>query len=470
MAAQTEIPFLDGMKVGLGYDVLTGVATKSPAVMGTSLTAPAQAGGQTVTKTLQIAQETSVLHQALGISGDVSAGSMFGDASAKFKFASDIAVNSFSLYVVVGVQVFNATQTLDNPVLSEEAADLLRKHKTARFRDRFGDRFILGIKTGGEYFAIYKVESLDTTERSSIAGEIHARAGAPGVAGGSLDAAISSKIAASKSKLDVSVHVFQAGGSNTGTETTLDAIMQKARVFPTLVGVDQGVPYSMLVHDYRALALPGDELTFINVQNQQDVLTFNASLLNGFSTVINNIDFVRKNIDHFKNADGSNVDDAVLAKARKDCLQQVDAIRLQMSNCSNDATTCMRVQSAPEDFARLLPQIGDSTRVTVPNMVEQVPIATLGFSFRPDHNLLVSPFPLEPLTAKAVPFTGEPIALEGEFGNLAYVADLAADDIRPPFIGLGAVGTVFVKAQDPPGGSVVSKGSTVKLALRIGAP
>ncbi|CAM5508088.1 hypothetical protein STANM309S_03654 [Streptomyces tanashiensis] len=52
----------------------------------------------------------------------------------------------------------------------------------------------------------------------------------------------------------------------------------------------------MLVHDYRGLALPGDELTFIDVQNQQDVLTFNAGLLNGFSTVINNIDFVRKNI------------------------------------------------------------------------------------------------------------------------------------------------------------------------------
>ncbi|CAM5508116.1 hypothetical protein STANM309S_03655 [Streptomyces tanashiensis] len=120
----------------------------------------------------------------------------------------------------------------------------------------------------------------------------------------------------------------------------------------------------------------------------------------------------------------------MLAKARKDCLQQADAIRLQMSKCSNDATTCMRVQSAPEDFARLLPKIGDSTRVTVPNMVEQFPIATLGFSFRPHHNLLESPFPLEPLTAKTVPFTGEPIALEGEFGNLAYVADLAADDIR----------------------------------------
>ena len=30
-------------------------------------------------------------------------------------------------------------------------------------------------------------------------------------------------------------------------------------------------------------------------------MNFNAGLLNGFSTVVNDIDFVRKNIDQFKN-------------------------------------------------------------------------------------------------------------------------------------------------------------------------
>jgi len=126
MGEQTEIPFQDGMKVGLGYDVLTGAANKSMAVIGTSLTAPAQAGGQTVTKTLRIIQESRVLHQALGFSIDASVGNLYGDLSAKFKFASDIAVNRFSQYVVVGVEVFNAVLTLDNPVLSPEAEALLR--------------------------------------------------------------------------------------------------------------------------------------------------------------------------------------------------------------------------------------------------------------------------------------------------------------------------------------------------------
>ena len=448
MSGQTEIPFLDGMKVGLGYDALTGVATKSPAVTGTSLTAPAQAGGQIVRTTLQIVQEATALHQSLGISVDASAGNLFGDASAKFKFASDVAVNSFSQFVVVGIEVFNATMTLDNPVLTGEASALLRAQNQPRFRDRFGDRFILGIKTGGEYFAVYKVESMDAAERSSVASEIHARAGAPQVAGASLDADISSKTSTSKSKLDVSVHVYQSGGSNIQTETTLDAIMQKAHLFPTLVGVDKGVPYSMLVHDYTELALPRDGLTFVDVQNQQQVLTFSARLLDGFTTVFNDIDFIRKNIDQFKQADGSKVDDGVLAKARKDCLREMDAIRSQMSKCSNDATACVRIQAAPEDLARLLPQIGNSSRTTVPNLV--------GFDIRPI---------LQNQVNFTAPFSSQPIQFRDEFGTLSYVADLAQEDIQPvPFLS-----RVFGKEQDPPGGSVVSKGSVVKLKLRVAA-
>lgn len=464
MGAQTEIPFVDGMKVGLGYDVLSGAATKSTAVEGTSLTAPAQAGGQTVTTTLQIVQESTTLQQTLGISVDASAGNLVGDASAKFKFASDIAVNSFSLYVVVGVEVFNATQTLDTPVLSQAASDLLRDGNQARFRDRFGDRFILGIKTGGEYFAVYKVESSSDVERTSVAAEIHARAGAPAVAGASLDADISSKTQSSTNKLDVSVYVYQSGGANINTETTLDAIMQKAKVFPTLVGADQGVPYSMLVHDYTELKLPNDGLSFIDIQNQQDVMNFNATLLNGFSTVVNDTDFIRKNIDQFKNPDGSAVDDAVLSKARKSCLQEMDAIRLQMSRCSKDATTCARIQVAPEDFAKLLPKIGQSTRTTVPNLLNFniQSIHTVAFNFSPG-----APMPTN-FVDFSVPFVNKPLMLDGEFGNLSYLADLAAADIHPgtPFVPLA----VFVTEQDPPGGSEVSKGSPVKVTLRTGPP
>ena len=462
MGEQTEIPFLDGMKVGLGYDVLTGAANKSTAVMGTALTAPPQAGGQTVTTTVRIVQESRVLHETLGVSIDASVGNLYGDLSAKFKFASDIAVNSFSQYVVVGVEVFNAVLTLDNPVLSPAAEALLRTRNPARFRDRFGDRFILGIKTGGEYFAVYKVQSLDKQERTSVAAEVHARFGAPPVAGGSLDAEISEKISKSKHKLDVSVYVYQAGGENINTETTLDAIMQKARVFPTLVGANQAVPYSMLLHDFSELRLPDDSLSFVDVQNQQDALRFNARLLSGFEAIVNDIDFIRQNIDQFKNGDGTPVDDQGLAKVRKSCLEEMDAIRLQMSKCSNDASACTRIQVAPEDFATLLPKIGDSIRTVVPDLAG---LGNLGpFRLLERVDTLGGPFflPADHLDTN-IPFTSQPLKLKSEFGSFQYLADLAPEDM----LGVPGARTLLLKEQDPPAGSVVSKDSVVKLKLRL---
>jgi hypothetical protein len=323
-----------------------------------------------------------------------------------------------------------------------------------RFRDRFGDRFILGIKTGGEYFAVYKVQSFDKEERTTVAAEVHGRLGAPPVAGGSLDAEISEKISKSKHKLDVSVYVYQAGGGNINTETTLDKIMEKARVFPTLVGAAQAVPYSMLLHDYSELRLPDDSLSFVDIQNQQDTLKFNARLLNGFDAIVNDIDFIRQNIDQFKNADGTRVDDQGLAKARKSCLEEMDAIRVQMSKCSNDATACVRIQVAPEDFARLLPGIGDSSRIVVPDLIGLGNLSR----FRLSEGSFET-FHFVDGVDTLNPFAAQPLKLRGEFGALQYLADLAPDDVLP------GTGAVFVKEQDPPAGSVVSRDAVVKLKL-----
>lgn len=455
MGGEVQVPFLDGMKVGLGYDVLTGTANKSTAVTGDSLSALAQAGGQTVKTTLQIVQESSVLRQSLGISVDVQAGNVIGDASAKFKFASDIAVNSFCLYVVVGVKVSNAILTLDNPVLTQEATDLLKVNNQPRFRDRFGDRFISGIRSGGEYYAVYKVQSFDTQERSSVAAKIQARAGSPAVAGANLDLDLAKMKSESKSKLDINVFVYQSGGGNLTTETTLEKIMDKAHAFPTLVAASQAVPSSVLINDYRELRLPQDGLNFMDTRNQQETLAFNAELLGGFETVVNDIDFIRKNIDQFKNADGSSVDDKSLAKARTACVVQMDEIRSQMSKCANDALKCARSQVAPEDFARELPKTGAlSGKVIVPNLI--------GFDLGKIDwrtNMMIS---------TTAPFNAQAIVLQDEFASFQYLASLSPSDIGPmvPFLARSLV----VIDQDPAGGSLLPKNSVIDLKLKAQSP
>lgn len=117
----------------------------------------------------------------------------------------------------------------------------------------------------------------------------------------------------------------------------------------------------------------------------------------------------------------------------------------------------MRITAAPEDFRKLLPVIGSSSRVTVPNL--------LGLDILP-----MLPRTWTEWTTFGTPFVNRPLVLDGEFGNLSYLADLAAADIHL-VAGLGfSVPKVFVTAQDPPGGPVVSKGSTVRLKLRVASP
>ena len=68
---------------------------------------------------------------------------------------------------------------------------------------------------------------------------------------------ISSKTQSSKNKLNVSVYVYQAGGAKINTRRRRSTrSCRRPKVFPTLVGTDQGVPYSVLVHDYSELRLP----------------------------------------------------------------------------------------------------------------------------------------------------------------------------------------------------------------------
>ena len=74
MGQQLKIPFMNGMKVGLGYDLLTGSPSRNPAVVGSAITPPQKGSGQTVTTTFRLVQEVDALQEALGLSAAVSGG------------------------------------------------------------------------------------------------------------------------------------------------------------------------------------------------------------------------------------------------------------------------------------------------------------------------------------------------------------------------------------------------------------
>jgi hypothetical protein len=238
-----------------------------------------------------------------------------------------------------------------------DATDLLAAGQMDRFRERFGNRYISGLKTGGEYYAVYRVQSFDEAERTSVAAQISASFHNPALLA-SLDAAIESSKSTSRNELDVNVFVYSAGGISE-TETALAQMIEKAHTFPTLVSGGQATPYQVLLDEYGGLQLPGDNLNFVDQEQQTECLLFNSRLLGEFTTLVNDIDFIRQHLDRFHNPDGSPPDDAVLQQARQQCLAIVDQLTRALSDCTRDATVCTHFTQSPEDFTNQLPVLRD---------------------------------------------------------------------------------------------------------------
>lgn len=155
------VPFTDGMKIGLGYNRLTGDRLPTPAVQGLSISSLQGAGGQQVTIDCTTIQDVETLHKSLGISVDAGGSYIGFSGSAKVDYANSCDFSSFSTYVVIRVSVRNATETIDSPTFSPDANELLVNNNPDRFRQRFGDTFISGVLKGGEYFAIYQITGSD---------------------------------------------------------------------------------------------------------------------------------------------------------------------------------------------------------------------------------------------------------------------------------------------------------------------
>jgi len=298
-------------------------------------------------------QDVDALQEALGLSASVAGGYAGFQGTAKVNFSKQCSVTQYCLYVVLSVEVINSCVSIDSPALVPDAVELLRAGNTTRFRERFGNRYISGLKTGGEYYAVYRVQSFDQQERSNIAAKISASFHNP-LLSSSLNTEIESSKSTSLNNLNVSVFVFSAGGVST-TETALAEMIEKAHSFPALVAGPNAIPYQVILDEYSGLDLPGDQLNFFDVEHQTETLLFNSRLLNGFETLVNDIDFIRRHSDRFHNPDGSPPDDSVLQTARRSCLEAVDELQQSISACQKNANACSHFLQSPQDFINQLP-------------------------------------------------------------------------------------------------------------------
>jgi hypothetical protein len=332
-----ELTYVHGMKPGHGINRLNGNNLASTAVEGT-LTPIEFAKGQSVKSKFIRIDDISSLHKSLGVEVTASGGYMGFSANAKVDFASECNFNSHSTYLMIHIEVTNAFLSMDNPVFSSEALELLKNRQPDRFRERFGDVFVSGVSTGGEYFAVYQISGTDESEKEAIATAIHG-AYQGGLTSAELGATIQSKKESSHSHLEVSVFNFQLGGSDPSTDLTPEQIMTKARGFALSVRGEFSVPYSMLPAPYSELKRPDDAANQIDIANQCEALAEAWKIRTDLIQLKNDIDYVL-----FSEARGheefETFDVPALTAVRNDLVAQIEAITKRASKCMEDAKQC----------------------------------------------------------------------------------------------------------------------------------
>ncbi|RKH02935.1 hypothetical protein D7V97_27265 [Corallococcus sp. CA053C] len=335
--ASNEIPFEDGMKFGKGFNRLTGEVLASPAVTG-AVSELTHAGGQLVKSNCITIEDVTTLHEQLGI--DVAASGSSGPLSgnAKVKFANECDFSNFSTYVVVRVSVENTSKSFDEPVFTQDAEELLTNNNPTRFRERFGDCYIHGLKTGGEYFAIYQLTSTSKQERQSLSGDVNAA-----FDGAITSFELSTKIHEAKSKstthLAVSVNVFRQGAISEA-DLDRDDIMKTAKGFPIAVSGPNAFPFAVSLQSYTALRRPNDKFNFIEISNQQDVLADLMRRRFEFLELRDDYSFILKHPADFENGDGTAVDLNKTDRARLEIISVINTMQQQAVACTRDAKQC----------------------------------------------------------------------------------------------------------------------------------
>ena len=331
--------YLPGMAIGKGFDTVKRDVKVSPAVVG-SIIPPAGAEGQTGQFNLVLVKGSEEFESSLGINSSVSGGWGPFSASAKFDFKKKCKVSRQATFCVLSFSATNAFESFSDPKFTPDAEELLRLGEMERFRQRFGDRFISGWATGGEFFGSVRIESESEEKQTEIALQIKASFGRMFSASGGFDKDTASKI----SKESLEIFVMQTGG-NIVPVFNLQELHNTAVKAAQDIRQGKGVPFSVVLESYDELKLPRDNISFIQQQHAKEVIRKLGEHYNALLELQNDIDYVLRNQNFFEKFDEKKLNDA-----NQKLTDSLNAIAERADRCVRDFSQC-------EHFTPEIPKI-----------------------------------------------------------------------------------------------------------------
>ncbi|KEK13032.1 hypothetical protein EP18_04000 [Lysinibacillus sphaericus] len=332
-----EIPYQNGMNLGLGYSVLTNNGLVSTALDNVNLLRPVvQASGQKVQFSVEILSNSLSLAEQIGVSASASMSLVgSGGGSAKISLLKTFKQNSFSVYVLVKVLVQNQQTLLDlTQIQMSDKAQLLYATNQRNFLNQYGTHFIYGIISGGEYYGILEIESKSAEEYRSIKAELSGK-GMVGVmsasASGSFEQSLN-KIT-STYKLKATIIRDGAEGALALQSISPDQMIKEAVNFPAGVLNEKAIPYSVLIIPYTQI--PHPDVEDIPIIEQQNCLNEIATIHEKFVRRRNDLQYAIENSEQFPGIDKDKVEDYIFK-----INEFLDTLILKANTILKDETKC----------------------------------------------------------------------------------------------------------------------------------
>ena len=255
MAAQVRRITFNDEEIGMGFNSESGLAVGT-ALENFTVQEEPTAPGQEVSAAIKIINSHEELMDSLDLSFEAQGRYGFYSASAKAAFAESSHYNSTSTFLVARCIVQNPFRRGRNWSVRPAAQALLDSMRFEEFKTAFGDSFVRGLQTGGEFYSVIRITSVSSSTQSELSASLEAEMNGL-VAAGSFKGQFQQANSSSSTKSEFSSTMFQRAGSGAQSAVVIDIgeVTARYKNFPDIARTS-AFAYETEVATYDTLPLP----------------------------------------------------------------------------------------------------------------------------------------------------------------------------------------------------------------------
>jgi hypothetical protein len=242
-------------EIGMGFNSQSGLAVGT-ALEGFTVQENPVSSGQEVFASISIINSHEELMKSLGMAFEAQGRYGFISASAKAEFSESSKYNSTSTFLVARCIVQNPLTRGQNFNVRTPAQQLLNANRFDEFKVAFGDSFVRGLQTGGEYYCVIRITSVSSTKQNELSASVQAAYNGF-IASGEFKAKFAQANESESTRSEYNVTMYQKAGTGTQISPTVDIseAITRFKDFPAIVG-DNPVAYETEIATYDTLPLP----------------------------------------------------------------------------------------------------------------------------------------------------------------------------------------------------------------------